>query len=258
MNSGLSGLIRNKLECWGRGRTLWRNLPEEFGNTPILISPDARLQHLKLGSAAFDNDLLQLAINHVKEDFIVWDIGANVGVFSFAAASLAKSGRVFAVEPDPWLSQLLVKSIQNKRNSNLHIELVSLAIANSPGIVKLAIAERGRASNYLQSFGGRSQTGGVRMTHLVPVLSLDLISEQIPSPTLVQIDVEGAEWSVLQGGRALIEKSRPIIAIEVSNTTESNVTRFLMSLGYVLKDLSTDIPWNRGSNSSDNILALPK
>jgi len=163
-----SKFIRSKLERLARGKTFWRRLPEAFGRAPILLSPDARLQHLKPYKFAFDPDLLKLAIDFVKEDSVVWDVGANVGVFSIAAASIARAGYVLAIEPDPWLVNLISKTREHKENKKLKIEVLSAAIAETPGIAMLAIAMRGRASNYLMKYEGRSQTGGVRRTYIVP------------------------------------------------------------------------------------------
>jgi tRNA G37 N-methylase Trm5 len=46
----------------------------------------------------------------VRPGTTVWDIGANVGLFSFAAASLG--AQVVAVEADIWLANLMQRSAQ--------------------------------------------------------------------------------------------------------------------------------------------------
>lgn len=249
-------LGRMWVERLARGRTFWRRLPRKFGRAPILVSPDARLQHLKW--QAFDPELLRLAHKHVYEDSVVWDIGANIGVFSLAAGSRARSGYVLAVEPDPWLCGLLHQSASHRRNRALRLQTLCAAIADHPGTASLAIANRGRASNYLEQYDGRSQTGGVRESRRVPVLTLDLLAHDFPEPTLIKIDVEGAELAVLQGAHDLLAKARPRIAVEVGHDRHEPVSKLLLAWGYELFDQTTGAAWQFGSTDFSNILAIPK
>ena len=49
----------------------------------------------------FATGLLMNASETVKPGDVVWDVGANMGLFSFAAAGLAgPAGHVYAFEPD--------------------------------------------------------------------------------------------------------------------------------------------------------------
>ncbi|MCL6608968.1 MAG: FkbM family methyltransferase, partial [Geminicoccaceae bacterium] len=101
----------------------------------------------------------------------VWDIGANVGVFAFAAAGRAGAdGRVLAVEPDPWLFALLQHSRAANRGGLAPVELLCAAVADRSGLARLQIAARGRAANTLAGFGS-SQMGGVREELLVPTVT---------------------------------------------------------------------------------------
>jgi hypothetical protein len=104
-------MIRATLEKLARGWAFPRRLPRTVGGSRIWISPDARLRLLQPGTRGFDKGLLDCASVLVQPGHKVWDIGANVGVFAFAAAGRAGSGgRVLAVEPDPWLFGLLQRS----------------------------------------------------------------------------------------------------------------------------------------------------
>jgi FkbM family methyltransferase len=58
-----------------------------------------------------DPVLFPLVQEFVAANSIVWDVGANVGLFAVPAATIAgANGRVIAFEPDTWLVQLLRRS----------------------------------------------------------------------------------------------------------------------------------------------------
>lgn len=175
--------LRSILERAMRGRTFWCRLPVDLGSTQILCSADARLQHLKPGEAAFDPELLALARDWVSDDAVVWDVGANIGVFALAAAHRVIRGSILAIEPDPWLFGLLAQSVG--RLEIRSVRALCAAISDEAGVADLAIAQRGRASNFLARFDGRSQTGGVRSLQPVPVLTLDILAASIPPPPLI-------------------------------------------------------------------------
>ena len=252
--SGFS--MRVLAERIARGRSFWRRLPPEFGNAPLRVSPDAALKILKPGHQAFDPMLLQLCDEYVNPGDVVWDVGANLGIFSLAAAQ--RGGDVLAIEPDGWLHALLVRTQQHPENQKLDLELLCAAIAGEPGTARLAIAQRGRASNFLIDFDGRTQTGGVRETNLVPVLTMDVLMRAHSKPSLIKIDVEGAEFSVLKGAEQLLSKARPTILIEVGDTTREDVVKLLEKAGYQLSDYQVDGGSGAVSETSSNLLAKPQ
>src|ERR1700709_849599 len=99
--------LRRIAEGFSRGVVFRRKLPPQFGGVPVYVTPEAGLKFWG-PSRNFDPFLYRMAAELVKPGSVVWDIGANVGLFSFSAASVAGStGRVLAVEPDPWLCTLL-------------------------------------------------------------------------------------------------------------------------------------------------------
>lgn len=220
-----------------RGKIIKRRLPEEFGKSPLYVSPDARLQHLRIGGKGFDQELLRIVAKEIHTDSIVWDIGANVGAFAFAAASIAKQGSVLAVEADIWLVQLLRKSANLKANQYLNLEILPVAISQQNGIAKFLISKNGRAGNSLESAGGYTNvTGGTREVITVPTLTLDTLLDFYPYPTFVKIDVEGAELEVLKGGSQILNEIRPSFYIEVGNECRKNVTQLFQQSNYQLFD----------------------
>lgn len=228
---------RKFLEELSKGKVIKRRLPSKFNKTPFFVSPDAQLKFLKPNNSAFSADLLKVAIEHIKSGDVVWDIGANVGVFTFAAASLVGSdGHIFAVEPDIWLANLINKSARLRANSNFNINVLPAAVSDCNNIETLLIADRGRASNALAKVKGRTQMGGIREKSLVPTVTLDQILSASPSPSFIKIDVEGAEIEVLKGACKILSKIRPIIYCEIGSEQTSDVTNILKSAKYILYD----------------------
>ena len=124
------------------------------------MSLDSALKYLRLGPRAFNANLLRVAMQNIKSGSKVWDIGANVGVFTFAAVGAARDVSVLSVEADTWLVELLRRSTRLRENRDHEIKVLPAAVSDSLGVAAFLIAQRGRASNSLESTGGRSQAGG--------------------------------------------------------------------------------------------------
>ena len=93
--------MRRMIERLSRGMILRRKLPKRYGDIPFYATPEAGLKFWSHNSNKWDPHLFELCDEYVKEDSIIWDVGANIGLFSFPAAVLAgQHGRVLAIEPD--------------------------------------------------------------------------------------------------------------------------------------------------------------
>src|SRR5580698_2652797 len=105
-------IFRNLAEHMSRGVVFRRRLPSKFNRLPIYVTPEAGLRYW-LAMSRVDPTLYRTVDELVRPGITVWDIGANVGLFSFCAAVLSgPSGFVLSVEPDLWLAQLVGRSAQ--------------------------------------------------------------------------------------------------------------------------------------------------
>lgn len=227
-------MIRKLMELLSRQKIVKRSIIVQGVKVPVYVSPDSQLKYLKK-SGSWDQDLINLASTYINVGDEVWDIGANVGVFSFAAAAVSKTGRILAFEPDTFLVETIKRSIHLNNLQNVHI--IPVAVSAKNGFAEFQIAKRGRASSCLTEAGGRSQMGGVRNTQIVPTLSCDTVSRNFNSvPQFIKIDVEGAELLVLRGLTDLLKLHKPIIYVEVSTDTKFEIASTLQDFGYSAVD----------------------
>lgn len=252
-------MLRGLAEVMSRRVVLKRRLPPEFGRGVVYVSPASALNLWRFDLGRVDPMLFRIAREHVSGGDVVWDVGANVGLFSFAASALAgPSGSVLAIEADTWLAGLLRRSAGARRQGEAPVAVLPAAASDEVGVAAFKIARRGRASNFLASAPGSNQAGGAREIQLVPTVTLDSLLKRFPPPTLVKIDVEGAEDKVLQGAIRLLSEVRPVVACEVFEESRETVDPLLKELGYTLLD--ADLPAAERKpleSSATNTLAYP-
>ncbi len=250
--------FRNLAEHLSRGVVLRRRLPSKFGRLPLYVTPEAGLRYWGPMSRV-DPVLYRVAEELVKPGSIVWDVGANVGLFSFCAAALAgRSGSVLAIEPDFWLAQLITRSSQalaKEKVSCADVRVLCASASDSNRISGLEIAERARASNHLVEATGSTQAEAERYTQLSISVTLDSLLERFPPPSVLKIDVETHEASVLRGAPRLLRDFHPAIWCEVSAQNSPEVTELLLSAGYELYGAAT-VPHPRIGRAWFNTLAL--
>jgi FkbM family methyltransferase len=252
------GRLRLLAEKLSRNRVLSRHLPKDLNSARIFVSPDASLS---LWNPRLRSDLFDLARELVHPGDIIWDIGANVGLFTIAAAQRAgPTGGVIAIEPDIWLAALLHRTASVQRSDTAPIHIMQVAVSGATGIETLHIANRNRASNHLSSVPEHSQAGGTREAYPVECITLDWLLQQFPAqtppPTLVKIDVEGSEIDLLHASHRLLTTIRPIIMCESQHRNRPAVTTIFNRYNYKLYDWDTN-PHVEVHTAAFNTLAIP-
>jgi len=235
-----------------------RRMPEEYGSAKIRLSPEASLKYWRHDSRRYDPSLMALAKEVVKPGAVVWDLGANVGLFSFAAAfASGREGSVLAVEADPWIAELLEESARSAPPSHAPITVVRAAVCERAGRVDLAISSRSRAANHLAGVQGSPLAGPAKRIESVPCLSLDDLLLLHPAPQVLKVDIEGAEVLALRGGSKVLDLE-PVLLCEVDDQNVEVVSEMLQGRGYELFDSEeASRPRKRLSLAAFNTLAIP-
>jgi FkbM family methyltransferase len=155
-----------------------------------------------------EEELLEMFLGEISPGDTVFDIGANIGLYTLPAAlKLRGTGSVYAFEPVPLWFQRLRENIQlNRLSSMSDVFTYNVGFSDKDEICDLVMKE-------VQGSG----LGSITVNYpnqidkdkaiVIPVQLVrgdDFLPEKgIPGPNIVKIDVEGAELAVLQG----LEKS---------------------------------------------------
>lgn len=180
----------------------------------------------------------------VREGDVFYDIGANVGAYSLIA-SKAASGRakVFAFEPGfANFSQLCYNIQLNDSQENVVPMPIALSDENGFAPFVLSNLKPGRTA-HLQVNGNAAAgaAGKERFVQTVPTWRLDDLVGRLgmERPTLMKIDVDGAEPEVLRGARETLAHPslRGLqVELETDDATPKSVEvlTFLREAGFAL------------------------
>ena len=138
------------------------------------------------------------------------DIGANLGYYTCVA--LQKGRRVLAVEPQPLNLKGLYRNLLSNGWQD-RVEVMPVALSDAPGLLTLYGAS-GPSASLLRNWAGYSP----RYSQVVAVSTLDnLVAGRFEGERLlIKIDVEGAEYGVLRGAAATLQRDvRPVWLLEV-------------------------------------------
>lgn len=181
---------------------------------------------------------------------VFYDIGANIGFFSLIAARrVGAHGHVYAFEPVPGNAAAIARHAY--LNGFATIEVFPHAVGAQTERAELRLAHH-IGGAVLAAVGEPPDLRG-RMA--VDVVALDdiIARKKLRPPTLVKIDVEGAELNVLSGMRHTLGAAKPKVVYEIDDASPGGLERkatklagFLRGLGYVLTPLPAaypDVAW---------------
>ena len=202
-----------------------------------------------------------LAASTLRPGDCAVDAGANIGyVTKLLALLVGPSGRVHAFEP-----VAETHGIHAHGMAALGLNQVlshQAGVSDQPGDARMTVPEYANGGrNFYESHVTRD--GGGESVHLV-TLDQTLADESRPV-RFIKIDVEGHELEAIRGARAVIQRHRPTLLIEVQGdpaAADGNAAalfHLLDTWGYTahLWRGGVCVPWRAGQTSVDYIF-LPR
>jgi FkbM family methyltransferase len=167
----------------------------------ILIYERGGTEDLYCALPRREGDMHDFILDNLKLGDVFVDVGANVGYYTILASKLVgANGKVFAVEPVPQTVRVLKFNIKLNRLKN--VTVIDKAAWNSYDRLKMRVmfGEFGCASFFRD---------GVEVE--VDAIPLDEVLVNVPKIKLIKVDVEGAEYEVLQGLRQTLTRTEWVI-----------------------------------------------
>jgi FkbM family methyltransferase len=138
---------------------------------------------------------------------VLWDVGANVGLYSIYAAMKVKA-RVFAFEPSVFNLELLARNIfRNRLQEKVIIVPIALNDALGPNMFNMSSTTWGGA---LSTFSKNFDQHGDKLNSIFEYQTMGMTMDEasrllnIPAPGYIKIDVDGLEHFILRGGTEIL------------------------------------------------------
>jgi len=199
---------------------------------------------------------LMRTIGEVLQPACFWDVGANIGYYSWLFKSWFPSSCVVLFEPDPRNAHLIDCTLSRADLDD--VTLCCCAVSDFSGVAHFVIDE---VSGFTGSLAVEQEPFALRhwqsrgRSVLVRTVSLDHVWLcQGRRVDLIKIDVEGSEEAAIRGGREMIRYDRPVIIYECFHDS-SPIADFLNNLGYSIFDADR---FTRDLSAATNFVALPE
>lgn len=165
----------------------------------------------------------------IKENPIIFDVGANIGITSLVFSSKFGDGcRVFAFEPHPLSYERLRKNIELDSELGSRIDVFLFGLSDRRECCQLSIPTPQQHARYDPAYnqinsGLYSVKGRGSENVDCELITLDefISARTIRRVDFIKIDVEGVEFEVLLGGESTIRTYRPSILLEYNDLTRA-------------------------------------
>jgi FkbM family methyltransferase len=189
---------------------------------------------------------------HVQPGGVFYDVGANVGFFSLLAGRrVGPGGAVYAFEP------VSENATTVRRNTSLNqLENIS--------VFEVAVDEKARTAElFITKWDGGSSLSrdAIPSSQLIEPRSVQVVAlddfiahKGLRPPTMVKVDVEGAEMGALRGMLNTLKRFRPVVLYEIDDRDRASMERrrgeldtLVTGLGYRITHLEhsyTNVHWH--------------
>ena len=218
-----------------------RRLTVTVDGMRLQLTPRGAIAEQLCREGGFEPQEVSLILSLIQPGGTFFDVGANVGLFSLAAAKRFPDAHIYAFEPCAATLEILKRNVA--LNGASQVTPVPVALMDHSGTASLQTNAPGKDG--LNTLGEPTHPAcRIVSRETVSVSTLDdfLASERLIGVDVMKVDVEGAELLVLRGGEKLLSGPHaPLILYEGYSQTmrgfgyrPTDIAYFLHGCGYQL------------------------
>jgi len=221
---------------------------------PCDISEMLQRQFYFFGTYFLEEEILDCWRQAAKGAKVIFDVGANAGIYSLAALASEPNAVVYAFEPTPEVASHLRQSAALNKLGKLNVQETAVSSAN--GLAKLVRYRGELGTNEGMNFISVDDANGA--PDCVPTVRLDDFCDDhgIESIDLLKVDVQGHEHEVLLGAELLLSGGRIGTVFLELNWFDSSAshcparesTRLLERCGYRFSVPGKTLHWMRSGD----------
>ena len=199
---------------------------------PVLLPEDKGVW-----TGTYEIDFVDALARSVEKGATCFDVGGWRG---YCGGTMAAQGasRVVIFEPLPGNCERIQRMID--LNPDYPIELVNAAAGESNGTATFEVMDATSMGKLADSPFQQDVSGSENLTVDVVALDAWCDAHNATPPSVMKIDVEGAEMMVLRGAKKLLHESYPALFVEAhSRELTREVSEFLRKIGYDVRTLET-------------------
>lgn len=167
-----------------------------------------------------------------KKGRLFIDVGAAFGYYSFLLQD--NFNGVLAIEPHPKNVRIIERV--KERNNYSKVKVLQGAISDENGTAKLYLSYRALDGLGGHSLSSRAIYVSSPLKYIkVSTVTLDSLLRTSIGADLIKVDVEGAEWRVLNGAKKVMDKIKSWLIELHESTRKTELEELLTSFSYMVR-----------------------
>jgi FkbM family methyltransferase len=237
-----------------------------YNNVKVNCDLSKHMQHELFYFGTYEEEDCKLWMRLCEKADVIFDVGANIGLYSLLASTTNPRASIHAFEPTPDLFNAFSGNVALNQLSNIRAN--QLAVGNVSGEAYLNYCTSSDGRNEGMNFVSAARPADAGEVTVITTIDDYCRQYHIASIDLMKMDIEGGEYNALKGAQNLLKrKAIKCILIELlewaanrSGYSTKDIKALLLDHGYQLYKVKGGQRVKvsvEGVHDGDNVVAVP-